>query len=71
MGAVSQKRSVSSISFVIAGQSILRGKFKHHKYSENVNFEDTNNVDYILAETVVSVVESDISVSLTKYWQNK
>ena len=24
------------------------GKFKHHKYSENVNFEETNNVVSIL-----------------------
>jgi len=42
VGAVSQKRLLqkgllSSTFFVIAS-----GKFKHHKYSENVNFEEAN-----------------------------
>ena len=29
--------------------SIVSGKFKHHKYSENVNFEGTSKVVSILA----------------------
>ena len=38
-------------SFVIAGQSIHSGKFKHHKYFENANFEGTNSVNSILDTT--------------------
>ena len=34
--------------FFIAGQSNHSGKFKHLKYSENVNFEGTSSVDSIL-----------------------
>ena len=45
VGAVSQKRSLSENCFVFAGQSIHSGKFKHLKYSENVNFAGTTNVD--------------------------
>ena len=37
-----------SICFVIAGQSIHNGRFKHHMYFENVDFEETSNVDSIL-----------------------
>jgi len=48
LGAVSQNRSLPSTCIVIAGQSIPSGKFKHLKYSENVNFEGTNSVDSIL-----------------------
>ena len=48
MGAVPQKRLISSTVFVVAGQSIYSGKFKHLKYSENVNYEGTNSVDSIL-----------------------
>ena len=48
MGAVSQKRLLSSTCFVIAGQSFHSGKFKHLKYSENVNFAGTNNFESIL-----------------------
>ena len=47
-GAVSEKRLLSSTCFVVAGQSIHSGKFKHLKYSEIVNFEGTNSVDSIL-----------------------
>ena len=39
VGAISQKRSLSSTCFVIAGQSIYSGKFKHLEYSKSVNFE--------------------------------
>ena len=47
-GAVSQKRlhqkkSLFSNCLVIAGR-----KFKHHKFLENVKFEETNNIDWIL-----------------------
>ena len=48
VGAVSQNRSLSSTCFVIVGQTVHSGKFKHLKYSENVNFEGTNSVDSIL-----------------------
>ena len=48
VGALSQKRSLSLTRFVFAGQSVHSGKFKHLKYSENVNFPETNNVDSIL-----------------------
>ena len=48
VGAVSQNRSLFSRCFVIAGQSIHRRKFKHLKYSENIIFAETNNVDSIL-----------------------
>ena len=48
VSAVSQKRSLSSTCFVIAGQSIHSGKFKYLKYSENVNFAGTNNFESIL-----------------------
>ena len=30
--------------FVIASKSIHSEKFKHHKYSKNVNFEETSNI---------------------------
>ena len=39
VGVVSKKRSLSSTYFILAGQSIHSRKFKHLKYSENVNFE--------------------------------
>ena len=52
VGAVSQMRSLSSTCFVIAGQSIHSGKFKHLKYSENVNFKGTNSADSILVNRV-------------------
>ena len=45
VGAVSQKRSSPQL---IAVQSINSGKFKHLKYSKTVNFEGTNNADFIL-----------------------
>ena len=48
VGAVSQKRSLFSTCFVLAGQSIHSGKFKHLRYSENVKFEETNSVDSTL-----------------------
>ena len=48
VGAISQKRWPSETCFVFAGQNVNSGKFKHLKYSENVNFEGTNNVDFIL-----------------------
>ena len=48
VGIVSQKRLFFSTGFVIAGQSIQSGKFKHLKYFENVNFEETSNVVSIL-----------------------
>ena len=48
VGAVSQKRLRSETCFVFAGKSVHSGKFKHLKYSENVNFAGTNNVDSIL-----------------------
>ena len=48
VGALSQKRSLSLTCFVFAGQNVHSGKFKHLKYSENVNFAGTNNVDSIL-----------------------
>ena len=47
VGALSQKRSLSLTCFVFAGQNVCSGKIKHLKYSENVNFEGTNNVDSI------------------------
>ena len=46
--ALSQKRLLSLTCFVFACQNILSGKFKHLKYSQNVNFTGTNNVDSIL-----------------------
>ena len=51
VGALSQKRLLQkglllSTCFVIAG-----GKFNHHKWSENVNFEETNNAVFILASS--------------------
>ena len=48
VGGLSQKRSLSLTCFVFAGQNVHSGKFKHLKYSENVNFAGTNNVDSIL-----------------------
>ena len=48
VGAVSQKRLHFSTCFVIAGQIIHSGKFKHLQDSENVNFEKTSNVVSIL-----------------------
>ena len=36
---VSKEVALPNLFFFITG-----GKFKHHKYSENVNFEKTNNV---------------------------
>ena len=48
VGAVSQKRSLSSTFFVIASLSIHGRKFKHLEYSVNVNFEGTNSVFFIL-----------------------
>ena len=65
VGAVSQKRSLSSTCFVIAGQSIHSGKFKHLKYSENVNFEETSNVVSIL--TLWYVVLCWVRVKLASY----
>ena len=50
VGALSQKRSLSLTCFVFAGQNVHSEKFKHLKYSENVNFAGTNNVDSILEE---------------------
>ena len=50
VGAVSQKRLLSSTFFVIASH---REKFKHLKYSENVNFEGTNSVDSILVANIL------------------
>ena len=50
VGALSQKRSLSLTCFVFAGQNVHSGKFKHLKYSENVNFAGTNNVDSILVD---------------------
>ena len=41
--------------------SIVSGKFKHHKYSENVNFEGTSNVVSIL---VVSMYSCDSGVRI-------
>ena len=54
VGVVSQKRSFSSTCFVLSGQSINSGKFKHLKYSENVNFEGKNSVDSILTFCAIS-----------------
>ena len=48
VGALSQKRVLSLTCFVFAGQNVHSGKFKHLKYSKNVNFAGTNNVDSIL-----------------------
>ena len=48
MGAVSQKRLLSKTCFDFAGHIVHSGKLKHLKYSENVNFAGTNNVDSIL-----------------------
>ena len=48
VGVVSHNRSLYSTCFVIAGQSIHIGEFKHLEYSENDNFEVTNSVDSIL-----------------------
>ena len=48
VGAISQRRWPSETCFVFAGQSVHSGKFKHLKYSENVNFARTNKVDSIL-----------------------
>ena len=48
VGVVSQKRLHFSTCFVIAGQIIHSGKFKHLQDSENVNFEKTSNVVSIL-----------------------
>ena len=47
-GALSQKRSVSLTCFILTSQNVHSGRFKHFKYSENVNFEGTNSVDSIL-----------------------
>ena len=44
MGAVPQKSSLFAARFVIASKIINSKKFKHHKYSKNVNFEETSNV---------------------------
>ena len=49
VGAVSLKRSLSWTCSVFAGQSVNSRKFKHLKYSENVNFAGTNKVDSSLA----------------------
>ena len=54
-----QKRLLFSNFFVITGK-----KFKHHKYSENVNFEETNNVVSILGHILVIKTEKFVS-SLT------
>ena len=48
VGAISQKRWPSETCFVFAGQNVNSGKFKHLKYSENVKFSGTNNIDSIL-----------------------
>ena len=58
MGAVSQERLLSSTCFVIAGQSIyLYSKFKHLKYSENVNFTGTNSIESILVDVTSGLLE--------------
>ena len=45
-----QKRSLFWNCLVIAG-----GKFKHHKFLENVKFEETNNIDLILVDVSIAV----------------
>ena len=57
VGVVSQNGSLSSTCFFIAGQSIHSRKFKHLKYSENVNFEGTNSVDSISITSDKDVVK--------------
>ena len=48
VGTLSRKRLLSLPCFIFAGQNVHSGKFKHLKYSENVNFVGTNNVKFIL-----------------------
>ena len=49
VGALSQKRFPQKRSYFSTWFfSILSGKFKHHKYLENVNFEGKSNVVSIL-----------------------
>ena len=59
VGALSQKRSLSLTCFVFAGQNVHSGKFKHLKYSENVNFAGTNNVDSILVFLLTEVLDEN------------
>ena len=48
VGVLSEKKLLPLASFVLAGQSIQSRKFKHLKYSENVNFIGTNDFESIL-----------------------
>ena len=48
VGALSQKRSLSLTCFVFAGQNVHSRKFKHLRYSENVNFARTNYFESFL-----------------------
>ena len=51
-------------SQLIASQSIHGGKFKHLKYSENVNFKETNNFVSILVKWTLAKGESKSKASL-------
>ena len=46
-GAVSQKRLHQKRSLFSNCLVVVGGKFKHHKFLENVKFEKTNNIDSI------------------------
>ena len=47
-GALSQKRLHQKRSLFSNCLVVVGGKFKHHKFLENVKFEETNNTDSIL-----------------------
>ena len=59
VSAVSQKRLLSQTCFVFPSQGVHSGKFKHIKYSENVNFAGTTNVDSILSNPYKMIKKSD------------
>ena len=63
-GALSQKRLHQKRSLFWNCLVIAGGKFKHHKFLENVKFEETNNIDSILVQSLVLYVINEMAVKM-------
>ena len=61
-GALSQKRLHQKRSLFSNCLVLVGGKFKHHKFFENVKFEETNNVDLILVMLIFPSISIQNSI---------